>query len=110
MDLVEHKKQSLHFASYRCAVTILSWGQMDIIEDMFEHYNMLSHDSLIAGQTRIIGHILNNIVRYLLRVESQKLDISPEEWYHENKDKLEWNETLQRVVLKKSDTTQESKT
>ena len=108
VDLVEHKKQSLHFASYRCAVAILSWGQMDIIEDMFEHYYMLSHDSLIAGQTRIIGHILNNIVRYLLRVKSQKLDISPEEWYLENKDKLKWNETLQRVVLKNPDTTQNS--
>ena len=109
-DLSEDKMQDLHSVSYRCAVAILTWGQIDIIPDIFDHLNLLSHDTLIAGQTRIIGHILNNIVRYLLRVESQKVGMAYQEWYLQNKDKLEWNETLQRVVLKNPDTTQNSKT
>ena len=83
---------------------------MEIVAGIFTHLNLLSHDSRISGQNRITTMAFNRIVSYLLDRESQKLDISPEEWYLENKDKLEWDETLQRVVLKKSDTTQESKT
>lgn len=109
-DLSEQKKQDLHSVSYRCAIAILTWGQIDIVEDIFTHLNMLSHDTLIAGINRIATRAFNNIIFLLLLAVSNKVGISPEEWYLQNKDKLEWDETLQRVVLKKSDTTQNSET
>lgn len=109
-DLSENEKQGLHSVSYRCAVAILTWGQIDIIPDIYDHHSVLSHDSHISGQNRITTMAFNRIVRYLLDRESQNTNQSHLEWYLQNKDKLEWDETLQRVVLKKSDTTQNSAT
>lgn len=109
-DLSEQGQENLHGWSYICAVAILTWGQIDIIPDIYDHHSMLSHDGHTAGQIRITTMAFNSIVRYLLDRESQNTNQSHLEWYLQNKDKLEWNETLQRVVLKKSDTTQNSET
>lgn len=105
IDLSEQRKQNLHFLCYVCAIAILTWGQMDIVEAIFNHHRMLSHESHVAGQTRIATKAFNRILRFLLQRESQNTNLSDLEWYLNNKDKLEWNETLQRVVLKKSNLT-----